>query len=120
LGGSSALVPVLDFILYYVYIFISFFFSVSPCDSITCLNGGTCVVDSGFAICFCRGDYTGSTCSGKTHYYLYSSDLKVMQGYYFIKIGNLSTYRISQVSKTFFLEITDIWLLKQVTTMLGK
>jgi hypothetical protein len=25
-----------------------------------------------------------------------------MQGYYFIKIGNLSTYRISQVSKTFF------------------
>jgi hypothetical protein len=66
LGGTSALVPVLDFILYYVYIFISLFFSVSPCDSIACLNGGTCVVDSGFAICFCRGDYTGSTCSGKT------------------------------------------------------
>ena len=39
-------------------------FLVSPCDSVTCQNEGTCVVEAGLAVCYCKGDYSGSTCSG--------------------------------------------------------
>ena len=39
-------------------------FSVSPCDSVTCQNEGTCVVEAGLAVCYCKGDYSGATCSG--------------------------------------------------------
>lgn len=42
----------------------TFFFSVSPCDSVTCQNEGTCVVEAGLAVCYCKGDYSGATCSG--------------------------------------------------------
>ena len=45
-----------------------FVFSVSPCDSVTCQNEGTCVVEAGLAICYCRGDYSGATCAGE--YYI--------------------------------------------------
>ena len=41
-------------------------FSVSPCDSLTCLNDGSCRVEAGVAACFCKGDYSGSTCEGKS------------------------------------------------------
>ena len=39
-------------------------FSVSPCDSVTCENEGTCSVEAGLAVCCCKGDYSGATCSG--------------------------------------------------------
>ena len=44
-----------------------FVFSVSPCDSVTCQNEGTCVVEAGLAICYCRGDYSGATCAGENY-----------------------------------------------------
>jgi hypothetical protein len=34
----------------------------------TCQNEGTCVVEAGLAICYCRGDYSGATCAGE--YYI--------------------------------------------------
>jgi hypothetical protein len=50
-----------------------FVFSVSPCDSVTCQNEGTCVVEAGLAICYCRGDYSGATCAGE--YYIRPKNL---------------------------------------------
>jgi hypothetical protein len=38
---------------------------VSPCDSLTCQNEGSCRVEAGVAACFCKGDYSGSLCEGK-------------------------------------------------------
>jgi len=43
----------------------SYFFSVSPCDNLSCLNEGSCRVEAGVGACFCKGDYSGSTCEGK-------------------------------------------------------
>jgi hypothetical protein len=40
------------------------FILVSPCDSVTCQNEGSCRVEAGVAACFCKGDYSGSTCEG--------------------------------------------------------
>jgi hypothetical protein len=31
---------------------------------VTCQNEGTCVVEAGLAVCYCKGDYSGATCSG--------------------------------------------------------
>ena len=42
-----------------------FAFSVSPCDSVTCQNEGTCSVEAGLAVCCCKGDYSGTTCEGE-------------------------------------------------------
>jgi len=42
-----------------------FTFSVSPCDSVTCQNEGTCSVEAGLAVCCCKGDYSGTTCEGE-------------------------------------------------------
>ena len=40
--------------------------SVSPCASSPCENDGTCAVDAnGMAVCACKGDYSGPTCSGR-------------------------------------------------------
>jgi hypothetical protein len=33
------------------------YFLVSPCDSLSCLNEGSCRVEAGVAACFCKGDY---------------------------------------------------------------
>ena len=44
------------------------FFLVSPCDSLSCLNEGSCRVEAGIASCFCKGDYSGTTCEGKDLY----------------------------------------------------
>ena len=41
------------------------YFLVSPCDSLTCLNDGSCRVEAGVAACFCKGDYSGTTCEGE-------------------------------------------------------
>ena len=40
------------------------FILVSPCDSVTCQNEGSCRIEAGVAACFCKGDYSGSTCEG--------------------------------------------------------
>jgi hypothetical protein len=37
---------------------------IKTCDSVTCQNEGTCVVEAGLAVCYCKGDYSGATCSG--------------------------------------------------------
>ena len=42
-----------------------FFLLVSPCDSLSCQNDGSCRVEAGIAACFCKGDYSGSLCEGK-------------------------------------------------------
>ena len=44
------------------------YFLVSPCDSLSCLNEGSCRVEAGVAACFCKGDYSGSFCEGKEKY----------------------------------------------------
>ena len=57
----------LDCVKYTRYIIVSYLFdiTVSPCDSVSCQNGGTCSVnDVGVAVCACRGDYSGSLCDG--------------------------------------------------------
>ena len=41
------------------------YFLVSPCDSLSCLNDGSCRVEAGVASCFCKGDYSGTTCEGE-------------------------------------------------------
>ena len=48
-------------------IVIGFFFAfvVSPCDSVTCQNEGTCSVEAGLAVCCCKGAYSGTTCEGE-------------------------------------------------------
>jgi hypothetical protein len=65
-----------------LYLFIFIIFSVSPCDSVTCENEGTCVVEAGLALCVCQGDYSGSTCAGN-HFILFITYLTL----------NTSTYR---------------------------
>lgn len=44
---------------------VGFFLLVSPCDSLSCQNDGSCRVEAGIAACFCKGDYSGSLCEGK-------------------------------------------------------
>jgi len=44
---------------------IDVYFLVSPCDSLSCLNDGSCRVEAGVASCFCKGDYSGTTCEGE-------------------------------------------------------
>ena len=44
---------------------------VSPCDSLSCLNDGSCRVEAGVAACFCKGDYSATTCEG-TKLYIFS------------------------------------------------
>jgi hypothetical protein len=34
-------------------------------------NEGTCVVEAGIAVCYCRGDYSGATCAGNHFYSIY-------------------------------------------------
>ncbi|KAK5966327.1 hypothetical protein GCK32_016457, partial [Trichostrongylus colubriformis] len=34
----------------------------SPCGNITCMNGGTCTVKNGNAVCLCPPNYTGTRC----------------------------------------------------------
>jgi hypothetical protein len=53
-----------------LYLLIIIIFSVSPCDSVTCENEGTCVVEAGLALCVCKGDHSGSTCAGN-HFILF-------------------------------------------------
>ena len=55
--------------LYWMYFV--FHILVSPCDSLSCLNDGSCRVEAGVAACFCKGDYSGSTCEG-TKLYIFS------------------------------------------------
>ena len=46
------------------------YFPVSPCASDPCENDGTCCVnENGNAECTCKGDFSGSTCSGKLNLY---------------------------------------------------
>jgi hypothetical protein len=42
-----------------------FTFLVSPCDSVSCQNEGTCSVEAGLAVCCCKGLYSGTTCEGE-------------------------------------------------------
>ena len=51
--------------LYYKLNKIDVYFLVSPCDSLSCLNEGSCRVEAGIASCFCKGDYSGTTCEGE-------------------------------------------------------
>jgi len=53
-------------------------FSVSPCDSVTCQNEGTCVVEAGVAVCYCKGDYSGATCSGENNFFLDTLDYMIV------------------------------------------
>ena len=46
------------------------YFPVSPCASDPCENDGTCSVnENGNAVCTCKGDFSGSTCSGRLKLY---------------------------------------------------
>jgi hypothetical protein len=47
--------------------FLFYFHAVSPCNSLTCENDGSCVVNNGVANCYCYGDFSGSNCEGKVH-----------------------------------------------------
>ena len=62
-----------------LYLFIFIIFSVSPCDSVTCENEGTCVVEAGLALCVCKGDHSGSTCAGN-HFILFITCLTLNTG----------------------------------------
>ena len=55
--------------LYWTYFV--FHILVSPCDSLSCLNDGSCRVEAGVAACFCKGDYSATTCEG-TKLYIFS------------------------------------------------
>ena len=55
---------IISFTPYWILFFLCFL--VSPCDSLSCLNEGSCRVEAGVAACFCKGDYSGSTCEGKS------------------------------------------------------
>ena len=39
-----------------------FTFSVDPCSTAPCQNGGTCSVSDAGHGCACRGEYTGDDC----------------------------------------------------------
>jgi hypothetical protein len=44
-----------------------------------CENEGTCVVEAGLAVCYCKGDYSGATCAGN-HFILFITYLTLNTG----------------------------------------
>jgi len=91
-----------------------FTFSVSPCDSVTCQNEGTCVVEAGLAVCYCKGDYSGATCAGNCTYLLYKRVFLCLSTHKKSNLKKNHNFVQGSDSKYFYIEIFQITCLSEI------